>query len=416
MAKTIYIEGEGCNRRMLDQARLTEYFRVNGFRLAKKPDDADYILLTTCAFKGDEKDYSSSRIGALGKYSAELIVCGCLPSIAPESYEELGNPKFFSPDDLDKVDSFFEDNKIKFSEVPDAHLVNYYENAGVLQTLKRKLTAKDLFARDQLTRAAASARKRLDHFFRRSSKDYFLYCCRGCLGHCSYCGIRRAIGSVCSQPVAEVIEGFREGYDAGHRNFIILGDDVGCYGVDIDSTLPELLSSILQECATVAERQGTGDKNGGGIGLHVKETHPKYLLLYGKELLDLVASPMIRSILCPIQSGSDRVLDLMRREHSAADIKDLIIGLRDANPGLELSTQIIVGFPTETDEDFLNTLRLVRESKFDEVTVFSYDDIENTHASSLEGKVAEDVMRQRTRKAQKYLQQAGLKVHLKCPL
>lgn len=123
----------------------------------------------------------------------------------------------------------------------------------------------------------------------------------------------------------------------------------------------------------------------------------------------------MEDILCPIQSGSDRILGLMRREHAADDLLRTLRSIKTRFPDVRLETQIIVGFPTETDADLARTLEFIADARFDSVVVFPYDDKEGTAASALRGKVSREETRRRIRAAFRCLHRSHIKTYHSCP-
>jgi len=118
----------------------------------------------------------------------------------------------------------------------------------------------------------------------------------------------------------------------------------------------------------------------------------------------------ICEILCPIQSGSDRLLELMGRHHGMEELKNILLGFKRVHPHLRLTTHAIIGFPSETEEDLLATLKAIKEIRFDHTVLFPYYDGQDTIASELGGKIAETAIRRRLEAAAKDLRAAGLSV------
>jgi tRNA A37 methylthiotransferase MiaB len=415
MTKKIYIENAGCNRRQLDLRKIRQYLLANGYTLVDSPQQADRILVSTCAFKAQEEDRSVARLRALRRYDAEILVYGCLPDIAPEKFREFQNLPKIAPRELHTIDTFFADVKIPFAEVEEANQISPSEG-GNFKTAVRRLLSGELLTPSFYPLALYAAGRRLRALFGRWHPDYYLFVCRGCQGQCAYCAIRRAVGPVRSKPLNAVVAEFRRGIEKGYTDFSILGDDPGCYGLDIGSSLPELLQVLQTERCEMIDRARQNGDSPPEIGFHVKEIHPKFVIRYGDELIRLCREGAIKSLLCPIQSGSDPVLELMVREHTVADLQQVLRRVRQASPGLDLSTQVIVGFPSETAEDFQETLRVVREVGFNSVVVFPYHDKEGTPASRLEGKLPQGLIRQRMRQAFRYFRGEGVKAYYNVPL
>ena len=400
---------------MLEKTKILEYLRVNGYEFVSRPADADYILLITCAFKKAEEDHSILRLNALRRYEGKLLVYGCLPDIRPDIAPGMSEIETLAPKDLDKIDEFFDEIDVRFSDIAAPRTINYYDKASLVEKAKTELFSGELLHQDHRHRFFSSAKEHLRNLLIDSRRNCFLYVCRGCLGHCTYCAIRRAIGPVKSKPLSQVLRELSDGFAAGSNHFHILGDDLGCYGLDLGCTLPVLLAALLHECEKLETSLGSQGRRRQAISFHLEEVGFKYLVDY-EECLDVFDSERVKSLLCPIQSGSDRILSLMQREHSVQDVRRIIAKIRAINPGLRLSTQALVGFPSETDQDFEATLEILEELRFDEVIVFPYHAKENTSASRLDSRVPEDVIRERQEKALTFLKSKCIKAFAKCPL
>jgi len=246
-----------------------------------------------------------------------------------------------------------------------------------------------------------------------ASIPFNLFVCRGCLGSCSYCAIPRSIGRVHSKDVDDIVAEFRYGLDEGHLLFNILGDDPGCWGQDRGHEFPELLSALLAAAADeTSDRAGSETRP---VRFRIREIHPKYLTRYGSQITALPGFSAVEGILVPVQSGSDRILDLMQREHTTERLMRTVNRIREAAPGVRLETQMIVGFPSETDDDFAATLDFVRDAGFDSVVVFPYHDKPGTVSSELGDKVAEETIQRRMRAAFKYFRGHKIRAYYSCP-
>ncbi len=382
-------------------AKFHEYFRRNGYTLVKDPKRADYILVSTCAFKKEEEDYSLERISALQRFNAKLLVYGCLPEIAPARFKALPQVNWISPKNIDAVDGYFENIRYKISEISDVNTIPAGITHTTLPNAFNKFVEDFTLSKEFFSRSVRYAKGKLLTRMK-SENTYYLFVSRGCLGKCSYCAIRHAVGTLKSKPLGVILEELSKGESAGYRDVVILGDDVGAYGLDNGSDFPGLLSALV------------GQTN-GGPGFHIEEIHPKWMILYKDRMLELISSGKIKSVLCPIQSGNDRVLDLMRREHDAASIAELFQQVRSMQPGLKLTTQIIAGFPSESDDEFDDTLQFLGKARVDAVTIFAYDEKENVPANSITRKVPDAVIRHRVQAAQHYLRNQKIETFLSCP-
>jgi len=411
----IYLESNGCTRRKSEISTFYNYFILNGYEVVAKPDEADHILISTCAFKKAEEDYSVSRIRTLMEYKADLLVYGCLPDIAPNKYREFSDVSHVAPKNIEEIDSHFENIDVKFSEVKDSNVISDHINYSSMPTAIKKFKNEFEFSSQFISRAMSYAEKRLRKIFSPDKKYFYLFICRGCLGNCSYCAIKRSIGTIKSKPIEKIMNEFREGVDSGYHDFIILGDDVGGYGRDTDTTVSELLSRLINEMQELSSNNGSRLKGAEDMGFHIEEIHPRWVLLQEEMFLDLIASKKIKSILCPIQSGSNRLLKSMNRYHTAEGISDFFRKARALYPDMKLSTHLLVGYPSETDEEFGKSLSFLGQVRFDDVTIFPYDEKENTQSAGVNPKVPEDVIQRRVQEAYKFLREQKIKAFLSCP-
>jgi MiaB/RimO family radical SAM methylthiotransferase len=402
----IYVEGEGCDRRLLEKTKIIQYLKINNYKFTSRPSQADYILLVTCAFKKEEEDFSFARLKALQHYRGRLLVYGCLPDIAPHRLEGLAAIHKISPKELSRIDEFFDGVKVKYAEVMNPHSISNSPRAVLFQKLRRHLFNHDFMVNRIL---------HFHDFFVRPGEYYYLMVSRGCLGKCTYCAIRRAVGAVKSNPISAIQEEFRTGLAAGFKDYVLLGDDLGSYGLDGPGTLPVLMDSLQAEFQSFRNSRANSEGDEPVARFHLKEVHPKYLFRYEGDLSRILKPGNVMSLLCPIQTGSPRILGLMQREHTVDDIRRLIGKIRDISPQTELSTQIIAGFPTETEEDFEATLKLVAEMRFRWVVIFPYDRKLDTPAADLKGQVPIELIQKRVKKGIRYFRKRKVKPLTSCP-
>lgn len=377
LSKKVYIYTTGCQRRYLDAQKIFNYFKINGgYEIVKSPGKADYIFFNTCAFKKEQEDFSIKKIQEFKKYGKKLIVGGCLPKINEKRLAEIFEGPVFFPASINQIDEIF-NPKIKFENIPDGNFLFgqiYFDKPFI----------KDIFQFNYKFFSTS-----LDRLRRTLQKNYFIRISNGCLGKCTYCGIKKAIGSLKSKPLQECLEEFKKGISRGYRNFTILGDDTGSYGLDIGETFPRLLNKFIE--------------TKGNYKIYIFELHPRWVIKYFDQLLLIVKSGKIHEIMCPIQSGSDKILQLMQRFHTAQEIREALLNFKKAFPKLRLITHILVGFPGETEEDFEKTLKFVEEIDFDYVAVYPYFERPGTPAVILPNKVSQKIINERMKKARKFL-------------
>lgn len=405
---TVYIDPAGCNRRLAELFRIQNYLQKNGYQIVRHPGKARLICVGTCAFKKEEEEESVSRLRRLTeRFTAEFLVMGCLADIAPDRFREFSHLPHVSPRDIHRIEEYIPACRIRFSEVPDTHPQSVrFSVCAIPRLFMRKARRRGI---EGIIRSVGV----LSDHVRRSalaSRTGKLIVGHGCQGRCSYCAIKHAIGTVSSKPLSTIREELHELLSAGFRSITLIGDDIGCYGLDIHSSFPELLRTLLETCEA---HRCTGIQNEISFGIY--ELHPKWLLRYRRELIDILHSKRIAKILCPIQSGNGRILELMHREHSAEDLLEAFTEIKRTYPNVVLTTQIIVGFPSETQEEFVDTLSFIRKVCFQSVVLFPYHEKECTPASRLPDRVPEKVIQNRLWTAVKELRKAGIKTYFSCP-
>jgi tRNA A37 methylthiotransferase MiaB len=199
----------------------------------------------------------------------------------------------------------------------------------------------------------------------------------GCEERCTYCVEWRAVGGkFVSKPLEVCLEEVKNGRAKGYKNFVIIADSPGQWGVDLGKKFPDLLRAILDVDPEI------NIANIDGI-------HPHSLWQYRDEFNELLKTKRIKSIMSPLQSGSDRILELMKRRYSKQQFVDLIKTMKAAYPDLVLITQVIVGFPSETFAEFKESVDLVTDLGFTNATFFPYYSNPLTVSHRFEGKIGD---------------------------
>ena len=379
----IYVK-KTCPRRSLDALRLQKYFVENNWEPVSNPSDADLIFVYTCGcFDHYEKLSILSVEKALENKSAKVIVTGCLPKANPESLDKFKTDCLVLAEDLNL-----------FSSIPAnssfGELNGFSRTQGIDDlhrgSLLRRLTFKKVldFIRYSVGKLHYSPNKQVwaqDVFFSKST--YRLEIARGCLGNCSYCAIKMGLPKFKSRPEEDIVKEFQSGLRKNFKTFALLAGDIGCYGFDIDTNLPSLLSRLFEV--------------EGDYKILLWDFNVRWFIKYRLQLLSVLKENFkkVERIILPIQSGSNRILKLMNRHYTIEEVKDCILNLQKSIPELVLETHIMVGFPGETDEDFGKTLDLVKEIDFDDIAIFTYEDRPGTEASEMQDKVPEDVIKRR---------------------
>ncbi|MBN1359750.1 MAG: radical SAM protein [Sedimentisphaerales bacterium] len=381
----------GCPRSQMDTAWLFAYFGANGWKVVSRPEKADLIIATACAFDTTAEEESIARLAILKNKVGDtpFIVMGCLAGINPRRVSDELGAIVVSPADISRLDQLTSAVR-SLADVPAVNdtqaLVRaatrcwrfdeYHPGASRLEVVRREIRqrVKSLSCRLGLDGPAGRL------FFRRKSRGpaeplFRIRVARGCLEECTYCAIRVAAGTLRSKSLDGVLAEFDRGVSQGYSRFELLAEDLGPYGTDIGTSLPILLARLFS-------RQGS-------FKVTFTDINGRYVIKYTKELAALLGanSQRIERLRVPVQSGSDRILDLMRRQYTAADAEHSLRSLLEAAPSLPLETHILVGFPGETDEDFRATVDLLRAVAFTRIQLYVYSDRPGTPASEFGRKV-----------------------------
>lgn len=220
----------------------------------------------------------------------------------------------------------------------------------------------------------------------------------GCLNQCTYCKTKHARGELGSYPPEEIVERAKQAFNEGVCELWLTSEDTGAYGKDIGTTLPELLWQLI-------------DVIPDDCMMRVGMTNPPYILEHLDEISNILKHPKVYSFLhVPVQSGSDQVLLDMKREYSRAEFERVVDFLQQRIPGVTIATDIICGFPTETEIDFEDTMTLCQKYKFPSLFINQFFPRPGTPAAKMSKVPTQDV-KKRTKKLSEFFQSYELYGH-----
>ena len=331
------VETWGCQMNVLDGERMAGQLESRGFAPAAEGEAARVVILNTCSVreKAEDKVYSELGVLARRKQADPDLVVGVTGCVAQVSGAEI----------LERapwVDFVAGTGQVeRIGELVDAAL------AERRQALRLELPEEDpVYQFRQITRG--------------SSFQAYVTVIEGCDQFCTFCIVPFTRGRERCRSAAEIVEEVRELVGRGYTEVTLLGQTVNAYREPSEGFgLGELLRRV-------------GTLQGGGLRrLRFITSHPR---LVDDALVEALAEvPVLAPYLhLPAQSGSDRVLNRMKRRYTSAEYRAIASGIRDRVPGLALSSDFIVGFPGETEEDFQDTLALMREVRFSNVFAFRY--------------------------------------------
>jgi MiaB/RimO family radical SAM methylthiotransferase len=363
----------------------------------------------TCGAFDHLADESLRMVKEFQKYDAELIVGGCLPKIETDKLGDVFQGRTINTKDLDKdpdkMDELFPEFIVKFRDIDDAnvsyHNLNEGNMVGAFKNYLGKIGWLDKFINTFQTEIFKTVYGK-NSFFYHILLDEPMYRMRiswGCNSNCSYCGIKQAIGPHKSKPLEKVIDEFKTGLKDGHKHFMMNADDIGAYGTDIGSSFSDVLDKMT--------------KIPGDYFISIANLSPRWVIKYIDYLEKIMEREKIIRIGVPVQSGSNRILKLMNRFHDKDKIKDALLRLKKVFPKLSLHTHIIVGFPTETEEDFLQTLDFIKDCQFSAGQLMPFSSKSGSEAASIEPKIPMDIINKRLLRAKSFFKKEGYSVKYK---
>ena len=400
MKKIHVYTNTNCRRRLLDAKKLQLYFRKNKHPVVDRPEDADQIIYITCAYRDGITEINLAKIKELKNYKAELIVAGCLPVIEEEKLKEIFQGITIGTKDLNEIDKLFPKNKIKFSSITDAEAItheNYITHYEENLTLKKLPLINDYYQRfkEFFTRNILNDHLMV-YLFPSKPEFYHVRISWGCTGNCAYCVIRKAIGPLKSKPLDGCISDFKIGIEAGYKKIVITADDVGAYGLDIGLDFPTLLDKLT--------------KIPGDHEISVQDLHPQWVVKYIDKLEPIFKRDKITSVNIALQSGSSTILKKMNRYSDIEKMHEALEKIKNSSKKLSFDTHFILGFPTETHENFLETMDFIKKLDFDMGFIYRFSCKKGTKAETLEPKVSDDEIINRIHNARKILKKEKYKV------
>ena len=377
-----------CPRRVLAASRNYTYFVKNGLIPVDNLKKADLIVIHSCGgFNLDEEFSLLTLENALKKKStsSKVIMTGCLPKINKGALSQFEEALIIPTEELSILDSII-DAKIPYNSIPESSIirdVNDLYHGTPIKRIRRKLG----FNRYFLT-ILSYLRKKLDFKTRNSYFDegtYKIVISDGCVGNCTYCAIKFAMPKYTSIPEKQIVEKFRTGLQHNFKSFALTGADIGSYGIDINTNLPNLLDRLFAV---------EGDYKIILIDLNVR-----WLIKEYKSLFSVLKKneEKLHTIIIPIQSGSDKILRLMQRHYKIGEVKKCLSDFQENIPNINIATHIMVGFPGETESDFQMSLDLLKNLNFSHIQIYKYEDRPGTAASKLPDKLPPKIIDKRAK-------------------
>lgn len=344
----------GCDKNLVDSEVMLGMLKERGYTFTDDQTQADAAVVNTCCFINDAKEESIQTILELAELKKTgqlkaLVVAGCL---AQRYQAEIQK-------EIEEVDAIIGTTALE----------------KVVETLDEVLAGKGENHLEALDKAPLGGKERV-----LTTGGYFSYLkiAEGCNKHCTYCIIPKVRGEYRSVPMELLLDEARQLAGKGIKELILVAQETTLYGMDLygEKKLPELLDRLC-------EIEGL-------IWIRIMYCYPEEIT---QELIDVMKrqTKICHYLDIPIQSGTDRILKLMGRRTDTAQIEALVDHLREEIPDICIRTTFITGFPTETEEDFTETMDFINRMEFDRLGAFTYSPEEGTPASGMDGQVEEEI-------------------------
>ncbi len=366
--KKIFIKTFGCQMNAYDSARMRDAMFVHGYQETTDPEQADILLLNTCHIREKASEKLFSEIGRLNEFKEKrkqegketlIVVCGC---VVQAEGEEI----------------------LKRSHLVDIALgpQNYHRLPELVSSYNRK--------KGRVLLADFPADSKFDYLpkTKATSATAFLAVQEGCDNFCTYCVVPYTRGCEYSRPADEIIQEAKDLVETGAKEIMLLGQNVNCWHGEGASDLGDLIRKIAEIDGLERIRYTTSYPS--KITQNLIDAH--------KDLNKLM--PYIH---LPIQSGSDKILKAMNRQYTAASYEEIVASFRKARPDIAVSSDFIVGFPGETEDDFQETMEVVKRVRYASSFSFKYSPRPGTPASIMKNQVPEDIKTKRLMILQKEL-------------
>ena len=354
MGLKFYLETYGCSLNTADSDIIVGRLEAIEGQRVKDISDAELILLNTCGVKEPTEDKIVHRLEELSQGDTPIIVTGCLPKISLERVEKAipGFAAILGPQSVETLASIVPrilegERGIRHLESDGANKLKWFAGPpdSVICTIP---------------------------------------ICEGCLGSCAYCAVKFARGKVMSYSIDDIRQKIERCIHLGYREIRLTSQDAAVYGVDTGETLAALMHSI----------RGIEGPHKFRLGMF----NPNIVMSSINELLEAMDNEhFFKFFHIPLQSGSDRLLKTMKRRYILSEWESVVERVRKRFKDATIATDIIVGFPGETESDFEQTLALIQRVKPSVTNISKYGDRPNTLASKSKEKVETSLKKQRSR-------------------
>lgn len=346
-----YIYTLGCKVNTYESNIMRDVLLANGYMEGEK-EQADIIIINTCSVTNtaDQKSFKMVHQARKWNEKAIVIVAGCSSQNQKERFEK------------EAVADIILGNQFK------SKIIDYIEEYK--QKRRRKTDVQDM-------RKAPFENMQLTHF---KGTRAFVKIQDGCNNFCSYCIIPFVRGNVRSKPVSLVLQEVKQLVACGKKEIVLTGIHTGNYGRDLHTSL----SSLLKELVKIKELERIRISS-----IEITELDQEFMDVFAKE------KKIVSHLHIPLQSGSDMILKQMNRKYDKSYFLEKIKQLRLLRPNLSITTDVIVGFPKESDALFAETIDTIKQARFSKIHVFPYSKREGTKAATMNKQVTDKIKKER---------------------
>lgn len=340
---SVHFITQGCSANISDTEIMSGILKENGFKITDDLVMSDIVIFNTCTVKGPTESYFKKKLKELKSLNKKVIITGCLPQSQPD-----------------------------LKEFENCSLLGVYQIDNISEVVEETLNG-------NIVRLLAPENKPKLNLSKIRNNEYIeiVQISDGCLGACTFCKTKFARGNLYSYDPKEIVRHISSAIKEGIQEIWLTSQDLGAYGLDIDYNLPKLLKDIISIP--------------GDYRLRVGMANPDYIIDFLDELIWIMKDPKIYSFIhIPVQSGSNKVLKKMARKYQVEDFKYIVRRFREEIPEITIATDIICGFPEESENDFKETIELVKEFKPEVINISKFWARPGTYAAKmkqLDGKI-----------------------------
>ncbi|MCK5058805.1 MAG: radical SAM protein [Candidatus Aminicenantes bacterium] len=366
----------GCPENRNDGAGIEMFFKENNYQLTDNFKNADLILFNACALTNVSERLSIrviKRIQKKKKNNAQLIVFGCLPKINKGVLDGVYQGVTFGSDETKYLEKVYK---------KPGHPANFQSSylipfLGISFIDKLRVHYESLFSLFTLKEFLL---KYPDTF---NPNTFCIKIASGCMYNCAYCAAKLSRGKIRSRSLKQIIKEFKKGLAEGCRDFALIGTEIGFYGWELNLNLIILLNKLIEF--------------NGNYQIKLRNFHPGFLIDMLPKLKSILKTGKISFISSSFQSGSNKILKSMGRGYNIEDFKYAINDINSQFPKIEVCTQVMAGFPGETEEDFKASLKVLDELNFDYVEPFLFQCRPGTPAEKMKGHISKKNAKRRFR-------------------